>query len=435
MNAGALSKMAIGLLIALPICCGLCGAKTASPTLSVVPDSLPFGDHDIGTPTTKLLTATNSGDLPTELMISIAGDAAGEFSWNSMCIGTLLAKKSCQITVVFAPVAIGKDKGEGEDRQAILTLSNDRGEHENIQLSGRAFQNVNILPSALEFEAHTGSTSNVTRTVQLTNYTNSTVNNITIAVNGDFTENHASCSTPLAPGGSCGILVTFSPKQAGTASGSLTMTANPSIGRLPRAVTLFGRGLNRCVVPGFSWHSWSLWLVLIIIGLYFLGLVLVRWHMIAKPARAQLIAQIETVRSRAVAESAGRPDSPELSERLQRIHFLLDFAEYPFKYKQFPINPAAQGRRVPALPVVPPWHTALTRFFNALFWTRGQELAGWSLSHEAELQSVDLLRAEAVRARLELAEEQIRGMKIPLAVAFADRIRESLTSGEELLVP
>jgi hypothetical protein len=432
MSAEVLSKMTIGLL-ALTICSSVCGAQTTSSTLSVVPDTMFFGDHDIGTSTTKSLTATNFGDVPTELMVSLAGETAGEYSWSSKCVGILLATKSCQITVAFSPVAIGKDKGDGEDRRAILSLSNDRGEHKEIQLSGRAFQNVNISPSVLEFETQTGSASNVTKTVQLTNYTNSTVNNITIAITGDFTENHAGCSTPLAPGGSCEILVTFSSKQSGAASGSLTVTANPSIGRLPRTVSLLGRALNRCVVPRFSWRSWSLWLVLIIIGLYFLGLVLVRWHMIAKPARAQLIAQIETVRSRAVAESAGRPDSPELSERLQRIHFLLDFAEYPFKYRQFPINPATQGRRVPALPVVPPWHTGLTRFFNALFWTRGQELAGWSLSHEAELQSVDLLRTEAVRARLELAEEQIRTMKTPFAAPFADRIRESLTSGEELL--
>jgi hypothetical protein len=168
--------------------------------------------------------------------------------------------------------------------------------------------------------------------------------------------------------------------------------------------------------------------------LYFLGLVLVRWHMIAKPARAQLVAEVEAVRSRAVAATAGCSDSPELNERLARIHYLLDEAIYPFKYKGFPINPEAQGRRALPPAIVPPWHTAATRFFNALFWTRGQELAGWSLAHEAELQLVALLPSEAVRARLETAEQQLKDMNTPLALALADHVREALTSGEALMV-
>jgi hypothetical protein len=433
-----LSKAVIGIL-GVMTCWIACAAQTPSPTPPSISSKMSFGDHDIGTATSQSRIETNNDNASVNLSLTISGpnpgDVPGDFR-ATPCLNKVSSKKSCQITVVFSPIAIGKDKGEGEERNATLTVINEKGELlEQVLLSGRAFQNINVSPAVIEFEGQIGSTSGVSRNVRVTNYTNSAVNSIAITATGDFTESHTTCATPLAPGGSCGILVTFAPKQAGATSGSLTITANASsLGELPRSVALNASGLNRCKAPEFSFGSWNFRLVLIISGLYFLGLVLVRWHMIAKPARAQLVAEIEAVRSRAVTETAGYPDSPELNERLARIHFLLDEAEYPFKYKGFPINPKAQGRRTLPLEVVPPWHTGSTRFFNALFWTRGQELAGWSLAHEAELQLIALLPAEPVRARLETAEQQLREMNTPLAVALADHVREALTSGEALIV-
>jgi hypothetical protein len=414
-------------------------AQTTPSNFTVSTRELSFGDRDTGTTSAQKLTATNLGDGSAELSIGISGrktgDSPGEFTWMSTCLKKVPAKRSCEITVFFSPTAIGKDKGEGEDRGASLTVSNDKGEHWDVSLTGRAFQNLSVSPALLEFESQIGTTSTAVRTVQLTNYTNSPVNSITIAASGDFTENHLGCSTPLAPGGSCAISVTYSPRQVGGTSGSLTISANLStIGKLPRVVWLYGTALNRCKVPKFSWSDLGLWLVLLISGLYFLGLVLVRWHMIAKPARTQLVANIEAVRAYAVAETAGLPDSLEVNERVARIHFLLDQAVYPFKHKNFPINPAEQGRRKPPLPLVPRWQPLSTRFFNALFWTRGHELAGWSLSHEAELQLIALLPVERVRARLEAAEQQLRDINSPLALALANRVRDSLASGQALIL-
>jgi hypothetical protein len=421
------------------LCCGSSLAQSTSSNFTISKREIPFGDHDTGTTTAQEITATNVGDGPVDLSIGISdripGDTPSEFTWKSACLNKVPPKRSCEITAFFSPSAVGKDKGEGENRTATLTVSNDKGEHWDVSLTGRAFQNLSVSPGLLDFESQIGTTSTVVRTVQLTNYTNSVVNSITVTATGDFTESHQGCSTPLAPGGSCGISVTYSPKQVGATSGSLTIMANLStLGKLPRVVSLYGLGLNRCKGPTFSWSDLGLWLVLLISGLYFLGLVLVRWHMIAKPARAQLVANIEAVRAHAVAETVGLPDSPELNERVARIHFLLDQAVYPFKHKNFPINPAEQGRRKLPLPAVRPWHTLSTRFFNALFWTRGQELAGWSLSHQAELQLVALLPVEGVRARLETAEQQLRDINTPLALALANRVRDSLASGEALIL-
>jgi len=57
------------------------------------------------------------------------------------------------------------------------------------------------------------------------------------------------------------------------------------------------------------------------------------------------------------------------------------------------------------------------RLFECLFWPRGQELAGWSCAHEAELELVALLSAERVRARIETAEQQLRMLNTPGALS------------------
>src|SRR5208282_6088612 len=207
MSSRVVSKVVMAFMAAFMFCAPG-GAQTTFSTLSVNSVTMPFGDHGIGTSTAQQLAATNDGDLPFDLSISLSGDAPGDFSWSSSCLNKVPPKKSCQIIVVFSPAAIGKDKGEGEDRKATLTVTNDSGEHKDIELSGKAFQNLNVSPTTLEFESQVGTATSVARTVQLTNYTNSTVNNITVATTGDFTETHTGCSTPLTPGGSCGISVT-----------------------------------------------------------------------------------------------------------------------------------------------------------------------------------------------------------------------------------
>ena len=240
-----LPKAVIG-IVGLISCWVACAAQTTSSTppanCSKTP-SMCFGDHDIGTATSQSRIETNNGDASVNLSVSVSGpnpgDVPGDFR-ATPCPNKVSSKKSCDISVVFNPIAIGKDKGDGEVRNASLTVINDKGELlEEVTLSGKAFQNVNVSPSVVEFEGQIGSASSVSRNVQVTNYTNSAVNSITVTATGDFTENHSTCSTPLAPGGSCGILVTFAPKQAGATSGSLTITANLSnLGAVTRSVSL-----------------------------------------------------------------------------------------------------------------------------------------------------------------------------------------------------
>lgn len=385
----------------------------------VEPSALNFEKHDIGTTSpTQALTVSNDGSAPLNLTISLAGTDPGEFSWDSACLSNLAPGAKCNVKVSFAPLKITKEEG----REAQLVLSSDKGEPQNIKLTGSAYQNLGVSPGLLRFQDQLLDQSRSSQTLVVTNYSDATLGSLAVSSTGDFTETHAQCEK-LAPGASCAIAVTFAAKTQGAASGSLTISADrPTLGKLTRLVSLEGRVLGRCNLVRIFWSK-SLLLTLVVGGLYFIGLVLVRWHMIAKPARAQLATQIQSVRSSLRAETAGNTDAVALT-RIDRVNYLLDWALYPFKYPNFPVE-LQDGKEVSHFPGYLPWPT---RLFNAIFWPRGQELAGWSASHEAELLLAELLPVEHVRARMETAEQRLRALNKPTATAQADLLHTAVSS-------
>ncbi len=403
------------------------GSSAQTGQLKVEPPALNFGAHDLGTTSSLALTVTNNNSAPANLAIALAGNDAGEFSWNSVCLSNVPPSAKCNVTVLFAPLKITKE----ENREAQLVISGDKGESQTIRLSGSAYQNLAVSPGQLRFQDQLVDKPGSPLTLVVTNYSDATLSTITVSSTGDFTETHSKCEK-VAPGASCAISVLFSPKAQGATTGSLTISADRStLGKLPRLVLLEGQGLARCNLVPISLGSKSLWLALLVGGLYFAGLVLVRWHMIAKPARAQLVTQIQSVRSNLRAETAGTPASPAADVRAARIDYLLDWALYPFKYPKFPVEKDQNGTEISHFPGCLSWST---RLFNAVFWPRGQELAGWSASHEAELLLVELLPAEHVRARMETAEQRLRALNKPAATSLADLLRAA-TSSSTLPVP
>jgi hypothetical protein len=402
---------------------GIFGASSFSAQtgpFSVEPPEIKFDAHDLGTTAPRTVTVRNTGTDSLTLGITLLGSDPNEFSSNSTCPSTLPAGSKCDVIVSFSPLAIRKT----ENREAQLRISSSKGESQTVSLTGSAYQNLALSPTRLHFEDQPIDKPGSPLTLMLTNYSDATLGGVTVVTTGDFTETHTKCEK-IAPGASCAVSVIFSPKTPGDTSGSLTVTADQSsLGKLPRVVLLEGRGLTRCKTSEISFWSWNFWLVGIIGGLYFVGLVLVRWHMIAKPARAQLVTQIHAVRALLVAETTGIPSSPAVDTRISRIEYLLDWALYPFKNKNFPVD-KTDGKEKSYFPGFFPWYT---RLFNAVFWPRGQELAGWSASHEAELLLVELLPADRVRARMETAEQRLRALNTPVATSLADLLHAATVS-------
>jgi hypothetical protein len=418
------SQSAIRLFLTLlfAFVCMASASLAQTGQLKVDRSALDFDAHDIGTSSPLVLTVANNGQASANLAIVLTGDDSGEFSWNSTCLVGLVASGTCKITVSFAPLKITKE----EKRKAQLVVSTEKGESQTLSLTGSAYQNLGVSPSQLRFEDQTVEKSASPQTVVVTNYSDAAVPSIAVSATGDFTETHSKCEK-LAPGAACAISVVFLPKTEGAATGSLTISADrPNLGKLPRLVLLDGKGISRCSLVPISFWSWDFWLVLLVSGLYFVGLVLVRWHMIAKPARAQLVTQVQAVRANLRSEMASGAATAPAQARAAQIEHLLDWALYTFKYPSFPVERGANDKEISHFPGYLPWPT---RLFNALFWPRGQELAAWNASHEAELLLVEVFSDDHVRARLETSEQRLRALNIPTATSLADLVKQAISPG------
>lgn len=379
-------------------------------------DTFDFQSHDIGTTTPVSIPVTNLSGKSLNLQVTLSNTL--EFSWASGCLSGLQPGKSCDITVSFSP----KYPSSAEKpTQATLQISDSTTSPATLQLKGISVANLRLSPDRLEFGNQLVGASSSPRAITVSNYTQKNLSNVVITATGDFSETHSGCET-LNAGASCAISIVLTPKHLGAATGAITVAASPTDAiTTPRTVNLSGVGVLQCNPLKLS-CGLGTWIVVVLCGAYFLGLVLVRWNMIAKPARLQLRTQIMAVQTRLNAEFAALPHSEKSDARKTQIEELLKGATYVIKTKHDPFDPWRLD--------TPPWYT---RYGNALFWTRGHELAGWSLVHEAEEQLVALLPLERVRARMETAEQQLREMNTPGTLALADRLRDATQSGDVIL--
>jgi len=491
------------LAVALTACGIPCAAQTASALL-LDRSQIHFNDRDIGTSTPQTLTLTNKSSTPISPTLTFSGDNTADFSYAvSTCLNNLQPQSTCDVVIVFrplppaqkpagdkaassspAPASNQQPAANGQppaakssndnspggipwplDRAATLEVSDGKNQPQKVLLSGRAFQNVAISPSSLTLNVPVAGATSAAQLITLTNFTQSKLTNVA-ATSSDGLEADSSGCVDIASQKNCTIYVRYSASSGQVpGAGSLALTATLTTPADPAGPSV---PLTRIVVLRGGcphWYSFcrehsGTWLLISVGFCYFLGLVLVRWHMIAKPARGQVLAEIDAVRARVTAEAGHLPQSDDTKRRLAEINGLLDVAAYPFKHKRFrdvrwftrstnaavakpqtrddglsAKEKAAQEKAAEeGLLSKSEYPAASNRFFNAVFWTRGQELAGWSLAHEAEVEFIALLPPELVRAQLETAEQELRQINTPVTVALADRASQALTSGEAVIV-
>ena len=189
--------------------------------LTPSPASLSFGSDPVGSSTSQKLTLTNTGNKPVTVSgVSISGTG---FSLPLVSTSfTLAANTSKQLTVTFDPTVAGNTSG------VIAVTSNASDPNLNIPLSG-----TGIAPGPLTANPSTVSFGNVTvnsssaQTVTLTNTAGISVTVSGLSISGTgFSLAQVSTSFTLAAGATKSLTVTFSPIDAGNASGSITVTSN-----------------------------------------------------------------------------------------------------------------------------------------------------------------------------------------------------------------
>jgi hypothetical protein len=215
----------------------------SSPSsLTIAQSSLNFGTVLVGTNSTLPLTLTNNGTSAITFGILSATTtltaASGSYT---VAVGNcpqpglaLAAGTSCILQVGFAPTQSGTITGTLSIASSASTLPL------VVALTGVGVQShMQILPASLSFGSiAVGSPASLSLT--LSNNGTAPITGVALAATGDYAVTVPCAVSTLAPGGSCGVTVTFTPSKTGADNGTLTVTSSDATS--PDAVPLTGTG-------------------------------------------------------------------------------------------------------------------------------------------------------------------------------------------------
>jgi hypothetical protein len=208
-------------------------ATEAVTTAIATPASLTFTSQVYGASSSaQTVTLMNTGTAAlTPGIITVSGD----FSETDNCQNaTVSAGASCTIQVTFTPTQTGS-------RTGLLTINaNVTGGTLTVSLSGTGSASgvLSLTPSTLSFGGWQVGTTSTAQQVTATN-SGSTAIPFTSGITGPFFIASNGCGNSAPANGSCYLTVTFTPTQAGAATGTLTFTDAPGT----QSVALSGTGL------------------------------------------------------------------------------------------------------------------------------------------------------------------------------------------------
>jgi Abnormal spindle-like microcephaly-assoc'd, ASPM-SPD-2-Hydin len=199
--------------------------------------SLSFGATVVGTTSAaRTVTVTNSGG--SALSIASVVPSTSEFSVTANTCSSVAAGASCTFDVAFAPTAPGA-------RSANIVVShNAMGGSSLVAVSGTATQTaVSLSTNALDFGSLFEGQNSLPATVTLSNAGSSPLS--ISGVSGEnahfaIVANRCEAGSAIAPGGSCAIEISFTPRAAASLSALIVVSHNGAGGQ--SAVSLSGLG-------------------------------------------------------------------------------------------------------------------------------------------------------------------------------------------------
>jgi len=220
----------------------------AGAVASLSPTSLTFASQAVGTTSAaQTVTLNNTGNAAFSISsLTLTGTNPGDFAQTNTCGSSVAAGGNCTISVTFTPAASGI-------RTAAVTFTdNATGSPQSVSLSGTGTSSsnqVSISPSSLTFGNEPVDTTSSSQSVTLNNTGGAALSITSIAFTGadaaDFTEANT-CSTSVAAGGNCTIVIMFTPSASGVRSASLTIADNAS--GSPQSVSLSGAGTHDVIL-------------------------------------------------------------------------------------------------------------------------------------------------------------------------------------------
>jgi hypothetical protein len=218
----------------------LTGTGAAAATDALAPLSLSFAPQQQGTTSAaQQVILTNSGD---QALTLISASTTGQFAVLNGCGASLSGHSSCTLSITYTPTSQGSAAGT-------LVVS-DVLRSQTVSLSGigLAPPGVSLSPSvSVSFAATPVGQASAPQLITVTNSGGVILAISGIVASGDFAGSGSTCGLTLAAGSSCSLNVTFTPTQAGSRQGTLTLTDNASSS--PQALALSGVGVDFQLAP------------------------------------------------------------------------------------------------------------------------------------------------------------------------------------------
>ena len=224
----------------------LAGTGLPPPNISPTPTSVFFGTITVGqTSPLQMVTLTNSGGVElTQLGLQLTAGFSID-AGSSNCGTVLAAGAKCQLGLVFAPSQPGQFAGD------LTVTAVQLSKPVQVALSATAVHasGISVTPAAVNFGSYAVGETSPAQMVTVTNNGGVPLTHLTAAVTGDFgiAAAFSNCGTTLAVGAQCEYGVVFAPSQAGTRTGTFTVTATELT--KPLGVALSGTGVT---APGIA---------------------------------------------------------------------------------------------------------------------------------------------------------------------------------------
>jgi hypothetical protein len=203
-------------------------AVSAGPAIAFQPASLTFPTQNVGTTSApQYFSATNTGTANLTIT-AVASTNATEFPIaTDSCSGvTLTPGQDCVISVKFSPI-IGHTR-----TGSIQVTDNATGSPQSVALTGTGYgiPELSFTPTSLTFASTNIGVTSATQTITVkdtgTDYLGFSGVSLAGPNAGDFAITADTCTTYLAPTGTCAVTVSFTPTAAGTRGAYVMVTDN-----------------------------------------------------------------------------------------------------------------------------------------------------------------------------------------------------------------
>ena len=233
--------------------------QASQSPITLTPPSLGFGSVIEGTTSAvQTVIYQNGSTVPVDITSDpiITGPNAGDFLILSQSCGfnTINPGTNCFIAIAFAPTTTGPEQA------TLVVADNATGSPRLVPLSGIGIPAAPVVclssGGPLIFPSQLVSTTGAVQSITVTDCGSTNLNVSSISVSGFGSNDFVVTSTctngsPIAPGGTCVINVSFAPQAAGTRQATLTMTDDSAGG--PTTVLL--QGVGEALAPVICFNS------------------------------------------------------------------------------------------------------------------------------------------------------------------------------------